>query len=95
MDFVKRLGDTSCIPQIAVGGIARAEIIDRSIVNFIFFKPQTVTESGLVVPVCELLWSIPAWLAARIDLQKVAAEITRNGLDHVPACPADVRSLRH
>lgn len=80
MNFVQNLGDTSYIPQFAIGGLARAEIIDRSVIGVTFHKPYAETAGGLVLPVCEFVWTIPAWIAARAQQQKIANELVRIGL---------------
>lgn len=96
MDFVQALGDTSNIPEFAVGGVARAEIIDNCVVRVIMFKSQCAQHGGLHIPSCELVWTIPGWIAARPDLQKIAVEISRRGLDQqVRHGLAAVGLLRH
>lgn len=95
MEFVQSLGDTSNIPEYAVGGVGRAEIIDDCLVRITLFKPCP-TGTDAHIPVCELLWTVPAWIAARAELQQVASEIARRGLDQ-PArrSPADMSQVHH
>lgn len=76
MEFTEHLADTSGIPEFAVGGPARAEIIDGCMVRVTFYKPVTNGET-VKIPVVELVWSIPAWLAARDALAAFAMELAQ------------------
>lgn len=93
MDFVQNLGDSSGILEIAIGGVGRAEIIDNCLVRVTFFKPPTDGET-IRQPVCQLIWTIPAWLAARVALHDIAMEIARLGLPE-SAGIKDVSLARH
>ena len=94
MDFVNNLGDCANLPEFAVGGVARAEIIDNCVVRVTFFKPCS-EPAAEKIPVCELVWTIPAWLAARAALAQIAIAIVEGGLGPVGLNAIDVSLLHH
>lgn len=93
MDFVPNLGDATNILEIAVGGIGRAEIIDNCIVRVTFFKPAAANDTTRT-PVCQLVWTIPAWISARASLQELAVQVARIGVTDTGSRTSDV-SLSH
>lgn len=92
MQFVPNLMEGIDVPEHMVGGVARVEIIDGSLVRVTFYKPPS-GRTGVLVPACELLWTIPAWLAAREPLSKVAVALA-NGAKLEIALPG-ISPLHH
>lgn len=97
MDFVDNLSDTTNLPEFTIGGVGRAEIIDNCMIRVTLFRAPD-PGANMHVPVVQLIWSIPAWCAARVILQTVAEQLMKMGAGihmETSPCVADVSLERH
>lgn len=93
MLFLEDLADSVGVPKFMIGAIGRCDIIDDCQLLVTLVEPLQV--NGLWIPACQLIWTAPSWLAARLLSARVAEDLAARGLKATGPVPPDVSRLHH